>query len=502
MKRLLAISLALFSVFFVAMSCQSAGQQNDRPAAAAGSFYPADPTQLTTFVDAALSRVQVQAPDSQLLGIVVPHAGYLYSGPVAAYSYALLKGRKYKRVVLVGPSHVEAFGYTSVFNGESYVTPLGKVAVDREFARKLADGGRTIKLSSTGHAVHERGEHSLEVEIPFLQRTLGDFKIVPVIMGDQSYRSSRELGVALAKLLRHDDETLLVASSDLSHYHTYDQAVLKDRSLLNGITQDDFLTLSRNLESDVWEACGGAPMVAVMIAAQRLGSATPRLLKYANSGDVTGDRTRVVGYAALAFLKGPVEPTAVALGFTDAEKTELLSIARQSVEKAVREHKAYEPPKPSFETLQQERAVFVTLTRKGELRGCIGYTVPNYPLYLAVRDVAAMAALRDPRFPPVRPEELKDIKYEVSVLSPFHYVLDPATVRIGQHGLVVKHGGDDGLLLPQVPVEQRWDLRTFLQEASRKAGLSADAWQDENTDLFTFTATVFSDQDAPSVRHP
>jgi len=493
----LSVSQVLWAVLFSILSCQGAGPPKERPPGVAGSFYPADATQLAAYVDDQLSRAEVPKVDGDVLGLVAPHAGYQFSGSIAAQSYALVKGKKYKRVVLIGPSHIEGFGYTSVYDGQAYSTPLGRVEVDQEFSRKLAGQAGSIKLSSTGHAVHGQAEHSLEVQLPFLQRAIGDFKLVPIVMGNQSYESSRDLGMALAKLLKNSD-TLMVASSDLSHYHTYDEASRRDHNLLKAITQGDFLTVSRNLEADIWEACGGGPIVAVMIAAQHLGAAPPKLLKYANSGDVTGDKSRVVGYSAIAFVRSAKATSASRSDeqiLNDTERRELLSIAHLSVEKAVREHKAYEPPTPSSNNLLQERGAFVTLTKNGELRGCIGYTTPNFPLYLAIRDTAALAALRDPRFPPVKPEELARLQYEISVLSPFHHVLDTKEIRVGEHGLLLKRGSEEGLLLPQVPVEQQWDRDTFLEEVSLKAGLPKDAWRDDRTDLFTFTALVFSDRE-------
>ncbi|MDT8068214.1 MAG: AmmeMemoRadiSam system protein B [Terriglobia bacterium] len=482
--------------------CQSAEQSKNRPAAVAGSFYPADPAQLIAFIDSALARADAPNIDGTVIGLVAPHAGYSFSGGVAAYSYAAVKGKHFKRVVIIGPTHVEPIGFTSVYDGDSYCTPLGKVEVDREFARKLAHLDPSIRLSSTGHAIHkQQSEHSLEVQLPFLQRALsGEFKIVPIVMGEQSYESSRALGLALEKLLRKDNDTLLVASSDLSHYHKYDDAGRKDRNLLNAITQNDFLTVSRNLDIGVWEACGGAPIVAVMIATQHLGGSAPRLLKYANSGDVTGDKSRVVGYAAFAIIKGRPKNDQKASALSDQDKAELLRIARASVESAVRDHKVYEPAVPATGILLQERGAFVTLREKGELRGCIGYTSPIYPLYQTVRDVAALAALRDPRFSPVRESELKDLQYEISVLSPMQHVLDTSTIKIGEHGLLIRKGSREGLLLPQVPVEQRWDRATFLQEVSLKAGFPGEAWRDEDADLFTFTATVFSDRDVSAAK--
>lgn len=469
--------------------------QTVRKPAVAGAFYPADAKELSTSVDGYLAKAT--PPEiKDLVALVAPHAGHMFSGGVAGYSYALLKGRKIDRVVIISPSHIEAFPFSAVFNGTAYETPLGQVPVDREFAAQLAKGNELVKLSSRGHiATSGRGEHALEVQLPFLQRALGKFQLVPVIMGDQSYEACRALGMALAKLVR-GPETLIVASSDLSHFHKYDEAVNLDRKTLRAIEEWDYLSMSRNFDLRVWEACGGGPIIAAMIAAQRLGAKQAKVLKYANSGDVTGDRSRVVGYGAVALFKGQTADGrgAAAFSLSDAEEDELMALARKSVETAVKQQKLYECPASAREPLMQERGAFVTLKKNGKLRGCIGYAAPLKPLYLTVRDVAAMAAVRDIRFPPVGTNELPELQYEISVLSPLRRVLDVNRIEVGKHGLVVKKGSKEGLLLPQVPVEQGWDRITFLQQACVKAGLPVGAWKDEDTDVFAFTALVFGEQ--------
>ena len=189
---------------------------------------------------------------------------------------------------MISPSHYESFSFTSVYDGDAYTTPLGTVAVDKAFAAKLAQAGPSLKLSNRGHEVSgQQREHALEVQLPFLQRALGDFELVPVVMGEQSYEMSRALGVALAKLATSD--TLIVASSDLSHFHKYEEANVLDRKPLRAVEAWDYFSLSRNLAAGAWEACGGGPIVAAMIAAERLGATQAALLKYANSGDVTAD---------------------------------------------------------------------------------------------------------------------------------------------------------------------------------------------------------------------
>jgi AmmeMemoRadiSam system protein B/AmmeMemoRadiSam system protein A len=475
---------------------QNARQESVRQAAVAGGFYPADPKTLAAMIDDMLAHAASSQPpiNDPILAVVAPHAGYQFSGPVAAYTYAALKGRKFSRVVVIAPSHYEAFDFTSVYEGDAYATPLGVVPVDKAFAKQLVEMSPTIKFSSRGHTpTREGAEHALEVELPWLQRVLGDFQLVPIVMGDQSYESSRALGVSLAKLIQGSD-TLIVASSDLSHYHPYDEAVKIDHKTLNALREWDYFSMSRNFEARIWEACGGAPIVAAMIAAERMGANQALVLKYANSGDTTGDHSRVVGYSAAVFLKTPsaktVEPQ---FSLNSQEKNELLALARKSVEYAVREKKAYEPTASASEVLNQERGAFVTLRKSGELRGCVGYTSAAKPLSMTVRDTATLAALRDTRFQPVSAAELPQLEYEISVLSPLRRVLDIRQIKVGQHGLLMKNDAYEGLLLPQVPVEQRWDRQRFLEETCAKAGMRSACWKDENTDIFMFTAVVFAE---------
>jgi len=319
------------------------GNPASRQPAVAGTFYPADPKELAKMIDGFLAKA-APPPLENVVALVAPHAGYQYSGPVAAYSYALLKGRKFDRVVVIAPSHYEAFDYSSVYDGAAYATPFGQVPVDRAFAAKLATMDPSIKLSGAGHTpTPERPEHSIEVQLPFLQRVLGQFELVPVIMGDQSYDACRALGVALAKLVAGTN-TLIVASSDLSHYHTYDEAVRIDHKTLKAIGEYDYFDLSRNLDLRVWEACGGGPIVATMIAAERLGANQATVIRYANTGDVTGDHSRVVGYGAVALVKAAdaVKADGAPFSLTKPEKDALLKIARKSVETAVRDGKTYE----------------------------------------------------------------------------------------------------------------------------------------------------------------
>jgi hypothetical protein len=497
--------LAVFAVtaplLHVRASAGAAVQEKVRSAAVAGAFYPADPKALSQMIDDMLAKASPPPVDGEIIAAVAPHAGYQFSGPVAAWTYAALQsqakaGHKYSRVVLIAPTHYVGFDFTSVYDGDAYSTPLGEVPVDKEFARRLVKMSSTIQLSDKGHqATQDAPEHSVEVELPWLQEVLGNFELVPIVMGDQSYDSSRALGVALAKMLRNDHDTLVLASSDLSHYHTYDEAETIDHKTLHALEAWDYLSMSRNFETRVWEACGGAPIVAAMIYAERMGANKAEVLRYANSGDTTGDHSRVVGYSADLFVKSANKAAAdPPFSLTDPEKSELLALARKSVEYMIEKNEPYAPSPSASETLNREYGAFTTLTEGGALRGCIGYTAPIKPLYMTVRDTATLAALRDPRFPPVTASELPKLAYEISVLSPLRRVTDIEQIKVGRDGLLMKNADSEGLLLPQVPVEQKWDRQTFLEQTCAKAGMDRNCWKDENTDIFSFTAVVFNEK--------
>jgi AmmeMemoRadiSam system protein B/AmmeMemoRadiSam system protein A len=507
------LSLLLFAllvpVVLIVFSLKNLGLSEEhkiRPAYVAGAFYPADANQLGKMIDGFLAHASAEKLEGSLVALICPHAGYEFSGGVAAYSYIQLKGRSYDRVVVIAPSHYESFPFSSIYDGDAYQTPLGAVPVDKDFAAKLAKLSSAIKISGRGHGEVEvqgarHGEHALEDQLPFLQRVLGQFKMVPIVMGDPSYDACRALGIALAKAVQGTN-TLILVSSDLSHYHPYDEAERMDHQILKTIEDWDYLTLSQNTQRDIWRGpCGGGPIVAAMIAAERLGAHRAQILKYANSGDVTGDKSRVVGYGAVALVAEKENKKhgrkSAEFSLTPAEKQELLKIARQSVETAVREKKLYSPPADEPEALRNARGAFVTLKEHGDLRGCIGYMSPVKPLAETVRDVAAYAALEDRRFRPVSESELGILEYEISVLSPLRKVEDINQIHVGQHGLLIRKGEYEGVLLPQVPTEEGWNRNTFLEQVCVKAGLPQQAWKDEDADLFMFSALVFAEPTNP-----
>jgi MEMO1 family protein len=473
---------------------KSASAERIHESVIAGSWYPGTEATLRQMVGKLLS----DAPETNLPGapvaLIAPHAGYRFSGPVAAYAYKLLEKQKFSTVVVIAPSHYAHFQGISIYDQGGFRTPLGVVPLDVELVAALKQRDERIRYVAEAH---ER-EHSLEIQLPFLQVMMPGFKLVPLVMGEQDFAACLRLADALSDCLR-GKSVLVVASSDLSHFHSYDQAKALDQVVVDKVNRLDARGLSDSLASGLCEACGGGPMVTAMLVAQKLGATDGRVLHTANSGDVTGDRSRVVGYLAAAFTtqsgdQAPV-PSApgkvgVDLGLSSAEKTQLRRIARESIEARLGQGKAPDCQNVSG-ALREPRGAFVTLKKRGELRGCIGHIVGTRPLAETVAEMAQAAAFRDLRFAPLSSSELPQVDIEMSVLTPLQRIATPDQVQVGLHGIYLKRGHSSGLLLPQVATEYGWDRTTFLEQTCRKAGLEKDAWKDKATEIYIFSADVF-----------
>ncbi len=456
-----------------------------RKASFAGSFYPADRATLDKNVSGYLKAAESKGnrTPAPIIGIIAPHAGYQYSGGVAGSAYSALKGGEYKTVILLGPSHQTWFKGVSVDLQSGWETPLGIVPVDHETARTLLE---RCKFAKPYTPAFQR-EHSLEVQLPFLQKTLGKFKIVPLATGSMDDDDYAALASVLASLVKdHPRKILIVASSDMSHYHPYDLAKTMDRLALADMESLDVPKLTGDIRKGKCELCGLQAVVTLISVARSLG-AEAHILSYANSGDVTGDRDRVVGYGAIAFSLREGDH-----GLDKREQGVLLSVARKAVEASVLGKRL---PQPDIKDskLQEKRGAFVTLRKKGDLRGCVGYVAPVRPLYEAVSEMAMAASSRDTRFRPVSREELKDIHIEISVLSPMKPVTDPTEIEVGRHGLYITRGGFSGLLLPQVASEYSWNRDEFLRQTCIKAGLPSNSWKEKGTNVYSFSAQIFSE---------
>lgn len=474
-------------------------QETVRRSILAGTWYPADPNELRNTIKEFLDTAEVKdelPQTAELIGIVAPHAGMVYSGPVAAYAYQVLQKHPADTVVVLAPSHRTAFSGVAVYRQGPFATPLGLVPVKEDLIEALL---RLCPDVRDFPQAHEK-EHAVEIQLPFLQTVLSSFRLVPLVMGNPSWESCNRLAQALVTL-SSSHRFLVVASTDLSHYHTEKEARHMDGRLLERLERLESRLLWDDLSSGACEACGAGPLVTLMLYAEKIGATNVRVLKYATSADVTADTARVVGYAAAAVFKNTARKHASPAGdptvpeaplLTQQEKAHLKDLARQTLAarlfgKAPPDILLSQLP----QALQERRGAFVTLKKHGQLRGCIGQIDPQWPLAHTVSRMALAAAFQDPRFPPVTPDEWDALEIEVSVLSPLVRLVDVSQVRVGTHGLYVRKGSRSGLLLPQVPLEQGWNSEIFLRQTCRKAGLDFDAWKDPETEIYVFTAEVF-----------
>lgn len=471
--KLFTVYRLLFAVLCLLLITAPLGcQAETKDPAVAGTFYPADKKSLQESVGGFLSKAEKVPTNGRLLAIISPHAGYIYSGQVASYGYKQIQGSDIKNVILIGPSHHSGFKGASVYAKGSFRTPLGEVKINERVAESLLNGTADVKFYPEAF----EKEHSLEVQLPFLQTVLKDFTIVPILIGSPSRQTFEHLISKLTEIL--DDKTLLIASTDLSHYHDYPTAKEMDGKVIAAIERLSASDTWELLRTGKAELCGGFPVIIVMETAKRSGANLGVVFRYANSGDVTGEKDKVVGYASIGLYKSP---------YTEDEKKELLTLARKAITEYVTNGKTLETEikNPKFKT---DGAVFVTIKENGSLRGCIGHIQAVMPLYQSIIKNAVAACSSDPRFPPMKREELKDMDIEISILSPFVPLKDVKDIQVGKHGLYITKGMQSGLLLPQVATEFGWDRDEFLEHLCVKAGLPKDAWKD--AELYAFTAEI------------
>lgn len=492
-------------------SALHASDPDVRPSVLAGSWYPDDSESLKAMLNDYLTSAKPAEPQGDLVAAVAPHAGYVYSGQVAAFTFSLMKNKAFDTVILIGPSHHVRFPGASV-NLQHYQTPLGIVKTDRELGQSIISAGNGLLF--TNSAIHAR-EHCLEIETPFIQTVLPEAKILPILMGENDLDVCRRLSDILVQSIK-GKKVLLLASTDLSHFLTGDEARKMDGKLIEHVRAFDPAGLYKDLESGAVQACGGAPLVTVMLAAEKLGARNAKILKYNHSGDVSGDNSRVVGYLSAVFvkekkvgeaglldkLKRLLTPAEAFASEDDAKKDALLTLeerklllelARKTIETKLLNRTEKKKDYPAG--LNRPCGAFVTLKKNGELRGCIGTLSFSRPLYQVIETMSIQAAFHDPRFSPLTADELNDLLIEISVLSPFTEVKNIKEIEVGKHGLLVVREPYRGLLLPQVPVEQGWDLMEFLDHTCLKAGLPPSAWRDSSVKLFKFTGQVFSEKE-------
>lgn len=459
------------------LSFSAHNQLAERPAAVAGTFYPAQKNELKKLVDGFLENAIVKTTESPRL-LISPHAGYVFSGPVAAHGFVHLD-KSIKKVFIIGPSHYQAFSGIAFPEVSAFSTPLGKVPIDIEIINTLRRNPKTRPCAGM-----DIKEHCLEVQLPFLQVKLNSFTIIPLLTG----RIAPE-EVASIILPFINESTIVIASSDLSHYHTQDEARNIDNQSIDAI-------LTNKQEGEI-DGCGSIPIRAVMVLAEKL-NLKPLLLDSRTSYETAphyGDNSRVVGYTSIIYVKHlSQENTTKKIDTNESEFTKelqnhLLKIARSSLRAAVHDEQLPHPGEIS-ELFKNHRGCFVTLTKTNKLRGCIGYIEPIKPLYLAIIENARNAALYDSRFSPVRADEIDSLSIEISVLSqpkPLAFKTPDELLHLlrpGIDGVILTNGHHQSTFLPQV-WEQLPDKIQFLEHLSIKGGMPRDGWKSASVKIYS-----------------
>jgi AmmeMemoRadiSam system protein B/AmmeMemoRadiSam system protein A len=468
-----------------------------RPAAVAGSFYPADKNAILSMMKEFFKEASDIRPSSDVAAIIVPHAGYVFSGAVAATAFAQIDPtKKYEHIFLIGPSHHVYMDSASVNNEyDYYATPLGRVKVDTELCDRLIHDHRCFVCNPKAHDK----EHCLEVQLPFLQYHLQQMPpIVPIIVASQSLSVIRDVAKALKPFF--NSKNLFIISSDFSHYPSYEDAKTVDgltgKAVESGKLDVFIAALAKNEQKNIsnlaTSACGQSAIATLLCLLEGNDDITIHHLRYRNSGDSSyGDHSQVVGYHAFSFLR---KSKAEDFHLTDTEKSTLLSIARRSIRARLdgQNSKSYDSTELT-PTLRMRCGAFVTLNEGGQLRGCIGHFGSDIPLYEVVEEMAQAAAFEDPRFYRLRADEFDKIDIEISVLSPMKKIKSIDEFELGRQGIYISKGAHGGTFLPQVADETHWTKEEFLGHCARdKAGLSWDGWKD--ADLYTYEAVVFKEE--------
>lgn len=469
----------------------------------AGSWYPGDAGLLRREVQRMLDDADVSdlaGYRGRILGLISPHAGYRFSGGVAAHGYRVLQGRGVRRVIVMGPSHYAGFQGLALPDATHWRTPLGEVALDREAIARLA---RVSGLFAFREDAFRR-EHSVDIQIPFLQVVAPDAVLVPIVVGRIGPAEAREAGKALREVV--DEHTVIVASSDFTHYGpNYGYVPFRDRveerirdlaiQAAGPISKRDVDGFFAYLDRTGDTICGAAPISVLLAALPAATEAVP--LRFDTSGRMLDDWTNSVSYYSIAFIERLAPTRFEGVEILDpAARDFLLGLARETLRRHLSGRPLPDPVKEGREVpskVREDYGVFVTLKKHGDLRGCIGSIVGTEPLFQGVIRNTVNAASHDPRFQPMTETEEPQVEIEVSVLTPLKEVAGPQDILVGRDGVVLEKDGRRAVFLPQVAPEQGWDVPTMLAHLSRKAGLPSDAWK-SGARFETFQAHVFQEQ--------
>ncbi len=478
----------------------------------AGRWYSADSAELSGQIDDLLKTAAYEKKYDNPLLLILPHAGYQYSGKTAAYGYRAI-GTSGKNninpdvILILGPSHYKAFRGCAVISADFIETPLGNVKINRKIANRLVSEGFIEDTSAFDR------EHSVEIHLPFLQRIFGDrlagaIQILPILVGDLDKDGAERFAGKIASAVA-GSRSFFIVSSDFTHYgpdfgympfknnkSTNTSLRELDSGAIDFIIKKDLIGFSKFIDKTEITICGRNPIKIAL--ALPIADFKSEKIYYDTSGNITGDYTNSVSYASILFcgsLKNADKEPADSADMTPDDKKFLLKTARENIASWLMNGKGIILPKKIPNNCMRNRGAFVTLQIRGDLRGCIGYVVAEKPLIQTILENSYNAAFRDPRFMPLRAEELKDVAIEISVLTEPVPVGSINEIRTGRDGLIIEKGMHRGLLLPQVAVEQGWDRDAFLSNTCLKANLPPASWKDSATKIYKFQAIVFGEED-------
>ncbi len=499
MKKSAAAWLVFLSLFLIAAKCASQNSQSDRQPAVAGQFYPSQRNELEAELKELFSKAVPPKNIKNVFAIISPHAGYIYSGEVAASAFNQINPTKeYENIFVLGPSHHVALEGASAYAAGNYVTPLGTVKVNTQLGEQLAREHPVFTNEIEAHVY----EHSVEVQLPFLQYFMKKkFQIVPIVVGAPFPETCKQMASVLRPYL--NTKNLFIISTDFSHYPSYDDAVRVDKMSADAVLSNSAAHLievtrgneQKGIPNLVTTMCGWSCVLTLLYMTENNPNIAINLVEYKNSGDSeVGDKKRVVGYCAIVFsLKDKSEKSSS--GLSEIDKRKLLRIARGTIEQYIKDRQI-----PAIDTTplsisaKTNGGAFVTLLKNGELRGCIGRFDANEPLYRVVQRMAIAAATEDYRFPQVQADEISTLQIEISALTPMRRISSIDEIELGRHGIYIRKGDRSGTFLPQVATETGWTKEEFLGHCARdKAGLEWDGWKD--AEIYVYEANVFSEKE-------
>jgi len=479
--------ILLFFLFSSSFQALAEGKEVIRRPVVAGSFYPDSSKELSSDIKKYLSLVKAESISGRIVTAFVPHAGYIYSGQTAAYPYKILQEKNIKTFIVIGVSHRTPIEKATFFGEQEYETVLGNLKIDQGIVEKLKKSDLFKQELQT-----YKNENSVDVQLPFIKYIQPSANIVPVFINSENISYLNQIADFLSEILKTEKDTVLVVSTDMSHFHDKASANKMDKNTIDIILSKKYKDLHNNILKGSCELCGGAGAIVGLMVAEKLNADNIKILNYTDSSDATGDKSSVVGYFSGIVFENEKSKNDKML--TKEEEKFLLKIARTSMENAVngKDIPVVNIDKESI--LNKNRGAFVTLTKHESLRGCIGYIRAVKPLWKTVSEMSVSAALQDNRFMPVSPVELKDIKIEISVLSELEKIENVRKIEIGKHGIFMQKGFRSGLLLPQVATEYGWNREQFLGHTCLKAGLPEDAWKQGNIDIYIFSAYIFHEE--------